>query len=143
MGHDSSDFMACNNCECYEIDQRGQCSGIEAGIMNCLKHNFCVNCFPEAFKKIEDTFTDVEYIKKYGSRYFEYDGLTDESTDEEILEKFDKTALSEHYAEEGIPEELCPLCAQNHYHDREVLSYVLEQMGKTKKEVCEEMKQNA
>jgi hypothetical protein len=149
MGHDSSDFMTCDKCKCYEIDQRGQSAGVESGIIFCTKHTFCKNCYPQAFRDIELSFKNIEMIRKYGKHQLSWYDLDENSTDEEIQAVIDgegmHESMEEAYLSKGLPKEFCPMCAKEgkkkkkEVQDREIIAFLLKKVGMTRQQVCKEM----
>jgi len=145
----SEDYMTCDKCEVYEISLMSFSAGVESGIMSCGKHAFCRDCFPQAFKKIEASYRDVDMIRKHAIRYFSWYNLNENSTDEEIQKAIDdidmEEAMETVYNCDKFPKELCPICViedkkkKKNNQDKELLAYLLGKVGMSKKQALKEM----
>ena len=93
---DSSDYMTCEVCHCYEICLITEPTGTESGLYSCEEgHVFCKDCFPEfhdkalAFEQEQGEYHDEVPAQECPICQKQY--VRDEDILEYLLEKMNVT----------------------------------------------------
>lgn len=133
----SSSSFVCDVCgyetSGYDMSYR------DAGMYQCVNgHEFCIEhavklSREETLKLILEHAWNSRWDYKTKETITIPENELNEMGDEELME-----LVIESYSE--VPEEVCPICSMQYYHDGDILKYLLKEKGTTEKEVFEEIR---